>query len=642
MKQNSRYTTFRFFLCALLALVSVYGYSQDTRTLDGSGNNTLNASKGASGTILNNITKVDFADGYSMPSAPDRENPRVISNLLFAQEEIMNNKALLSDYNWVFGLFIDHEIHLIKNADASDLSENLDITPPADDEFFLPNEKILMTRSRYAESTGTEEGNPRRYVNENTAFLDGSAIYGVDEERANWLRSHVDGKLKVSENNLLPWNTTDGKFNSPVDVSAPFMKDETHKLVKYYVAGDTRANKTPLLIGLHTLFVREHNRNCDIIKNNRPDWNDEEIYQHAKRITSGILQSIVYNEWLPAQGISIPPYQGYNELIDPSISNIFSAAAFDMGATFINSNVIRMNNNGDEILGSLSYRDGYYNPDAVWLSGGIEPFLKGMGTQLQQEADCKMIDDIRNFRLGEPGEGGMDIAAININRGRDRGISDYNTVRQDLGLPAINQFSDICADPTVTAKMEQIYGNINNIDPYVGMLAEDHKNNATYGELGITILARQFRMIRDGDRFFYLNDPLLSNSEKEQITNTKLYHVISRNTDIELMQENVFLAMLHENIPNGPDLERLQLNAAIFPNPIINGETNIKVYTERDSELSLQLFDNMGRLIRSATVEITKGDNIIPVNYFNDLPKGAYNFKLENDIGIFTVVKAIK
>jgi hypothetical protein len=640
MMQIDRNTGLKISSLLLCFLLAFSIEAQEVRNLDGFGNNRLDPELGAAGTMLKTLTTVDFTDGYAMPAGVDRENPRKISNYLFEQTDIINDSRSLSDYNWVFGQFIDHDLTLVENAHPSESSETLVIVPPSDDKFFSPGERIFMMRSKVAEGTGTDVNNPRRFVNEITSFLDGSSIYGSDESRALWLRTLTDGKLKMSSNGNLPWNTVDGEFNSPIDPSAPKMADDVGRNIKLFVAGDVRANENPLLIAMHTLFVREHNRNCEVLKLENPNWDDEQLYQQAKRLTVAILQSIVYNEWLPAQGIKVPAYVGYNEALDPTVSNAFSAAAFRMGHTLINSNIIRLDNRGESTFGNISLRDAFFNPTTINLSGGIDPFLKGMGTQIQQELDCKIIDDVRNFLFGAPGQGGLDLAAININRGRERGLPDYNTMRADFGLPKVKTFEDICSDVEVAERMRHIFETVDNIDPWVGMLAEDHMTNAIYGELSMTVIERQFRVIRDGDRFYYENDPALTDKEKEEISNTIFHDLIARNTGITLMQENVFTAMPHESIPNGPQLETLQLSAAIFPNPV-EQDSRIKIYSERSGAVNITMYDNYGRLILSQDVDILKGDNIIPAYYFKDLPKGAYNIKIENDLGIFTVVRAI-
>ena len=129
-----------------------------------------------------------------------------------------------------------------------------------------------------------------------------------------------------------------------------------------------------------------------------------------------------------------------------------------------------------------------------------------MGTQVQQELDCKVIDDVRNFLFGIPGAGGLDLASINIARGRERGLPDYNTIRSDFGLPKVSSFVDICEDNEVNQLLEELYESVDNVDPWVGLLAEDHMSNTIFGETVMNIVEKQFRALRDGDRFYFEND----------------------------------------------------------------------------------------------------------------------------------------
>ena len=313
-----------------------------------------------------------------------------------------------------------------------------------------------MARSQAAEGTGVTS--PREHVNNITAFLDLSNVYGSDEYRANWLRSFEDGKLKVGAGNMLPWNTLDGNFNGNIDPNAPHMADDTRSLIKMYVAGDVRANENPLLIAYHTLFVREHNRLCDVEKDKHPGWNDERVYQRARKKLIAYYQKIIFSDWLPSLGVNLPTYSGYKENVNPQIYNEFSTAAFRMGHTLINSTLIRMDNDGEEIKsGNISLRDAFFNPLVVEYAGGIDSYFKGMATQVQQEFDCKVIDDVRNFLFGAPGAGGLDLASININRGRERGLSDYNTLRASLGMHRLNSFSELTEDAEGAGEMENLF-----------------------------------------------------------------------------------------------------------------------------------------------------------------------------------------
>ena len=639
MSKYLYYLTYRhLFVLLTLSLLSVDMQSQSTRSIDGFGNNEANPHWGAVGDMQPRFSPADYADGISQPKLGaefGRENPRVISNLLFAQEEGIASDLLLSDYTWVFGQFVDHDIILTEG--SHELLEN--IVVPEDDEFFQSGSIIRMTRSEAAPGTGLSLDNPRQHRNNITAFLDLSQVYGSDEYRADWLRSKVDGKLKTSAGDMLPWNTTTGEFNSNVDPDAPFMADDTHSLFKMFVAGDVRANENPLLIAFHTLFVREHNRLCDVIKEKHPGWNDQRLYNAARNKLIAYYQWIIYSEWLPALGVELPTYNGYQPNVNPQIFNEFSTAAFRMGHTLINSTILRMDNNGEETKeGNLTLRDAFFNPYVMEFAGGVDAYFKGMATQVQQEFDCKVIDDVRNFLFGFPGGGGLDLAAININRGRERGIADYNTIRTSLGLPMISSFEELTGNSEDAELMESVYGSIDNVDAWVGMLAEPHVEGSLFGNLVTTMMERQFQALREGDRFYFENMEF-SQEEMEDITAVSMRDILMRNTSISIMQDNVFKAIPHEEIEGGPELVPFPLDAAIYPNPVI-GSLQMKIYGSRDETLTVSVVDYMGRMVSKTQHHIYEGNNTVLIE-LEDCPRGYYNVVLDTEFRR-NVLKMIK
>lgn len=311
-----------------------------------------------------------------------------------------------------------------------------------------------------------------------------------------------------------------------------------------FVAGDVRANENPLLLILHLLFVREHNRQCDLLMVQHPDWNDEQLYQHARKIVGGLIQSITYDEWLPTMGVPIAEYTGYDPAVNPQLANVFTAAAFRVGHTLLNGNIRRLSSSGEVIPeGNQTLREAFFNFQA--FDGiGIDPYLRGMAEQTQQRMDSRVVDDVRNFLFGPPGAGGLDLAAINIARGRDRGLNSYNNIRQAYGLPVLFNFTQINPDPEVYNVLEDLYDNdINKIDPWPAMLAERSMTGSIFGPTIQRIMSDQFTKLRDGDRFFFLNDPVLSEAEKQMISAMTFRDVIMYNSGIDLMQDNVFEAM---------------------------------------------------------------------------------------------------
>ncbi len=619
---------------ALCATVLVH--AQENRSYDGTDNNVANPEWGAADTHFRTFTTVDYTDGISQPAALDRANPRTVSNALGSQEAFMPNELGLSDFIWGWGQFIDHDINL--NDDAP--LEPFDIDVPSCDPMFDPmcvgDKQIRMFRSKNDETTGTSTANPRRHINDITSYIDGSGVYGSDEVRADWLRSNVDGKLKVSANNALPYNTIDGEFDSAIDPTTPFMVLDGPEIpVKFFVGGDIRINEQPGLMCFHTLMVLEHNSQCDILKAANPGWTDEELYQRARKIVGGLIQAVTYEEFLPKIGVTLPAFSAYNPNLDASITNVFSAAGYRFGHTMVNGRLIRFEENGDDFeFGAIDLRDGFFNPDILRTEGGIAPFLRGMAAQKHQLVDPLIMNDLRNFLFGPPGSGGIDLLATNFARARERGITDYNTIRQEFGLSALTSLADLTSDPLLQSKLATVYTDINDIDPWIGFMSEDHLEDAIIGEGLNALFVMQFGGLRDGDRYYYENDPAFTAEEKAAIKKTKLSEIILRNTTIEVLQEDVFTAVPREelDVEFYPFSGVMNMNLKAYPNPV-QKYFNIQIEARRPSTATLTIYNANGVTVQSRKINILPGVTDHAFELSDALASGLYVISLDSDSG---------
>lgn len=372
--------------------------------------------------------------------------------------------------------------------------------------------------------------NPRQQVTQISTFLDGSMIYGSDLTRANALRTFQGGLLKTSEGNLPPLNTA-GLANAN---DAHLYPDN-----ELFLAGDIRANENLELTSIHALFVREHNQLASAIAAADRRLNDEQIYQRARRLVIAEVQVITYREFLPALlgPNALRPYLGYNPEVNPGLATEFSTAAFRIGHTLINDDVEFLDNEGEEIRDGLPLAYAFFNP-APLKEVGPDPLLKYLATDNAQEVDTQLVDGLRDFLFGPPGAGGLDLAALNIQRGRDHGLADYNTVRLTYGLPAVTDVSGITSDPDLQASLVELYGLGQSFDLWVAGLAEDHLPGSSVGPTFQRIIAQQFERVRDGDRFWY--ERVFSGRQLVALQATRLSDVIRRNTTITKIQDNVF------------------------------------------------------------------------------------------------------
>jgi len=493
-----------------------------TRSIDGSGNNLDNPDMNATHTHLRRYLPAEYSDEVSNLAGASRPGAREVSNAMAAQDVSKPNGLQVSDFLWQWGQFLDHDIDL---TDGTDPTESADILIPAGDLYFDPDgtgtQVMAVNRSIYDKSTGTNIGNPRQQLNEITGWIDASNVYGSDLERANALRTNDGtGRLRTTADNLLPFNT-DGLANAGGSSDALFL------------AGDVRANEQVGLTAMHTLFVREHNRLAAQIADRDPSLDGEQIYQQARRLVGSLMQVVTYREFLPVLlgPNSIGGYQGYNPNLDASIMNAFSAASYRMGHSLLSPQLLRLDANGNEVAaGHLPLRDAFFRPDQL-STQGIDSLLRGLANQICQDLDVYVVDDVRNFLFGDPGEGGFDLASLNIQRGRDHGLPGYNEARLALGLPRVESFADISSDQEIQRRLASVYDSVDDMDLWVGGLAEDQLPGAMVGQLIFRMVKLQFEALRDGDRLWYQRS--LDDEERRMVENTTLADIIRRNTDID-------------------------------------------------------------------------------------------------------------
>ena len=101
-----------------------------------------------------------------------------------------------------------------------------------------------------------------------------------------------------------------------------------------------------------------------------------------------------------------------------------------------------------------------------------------------------------------------DLAAINIQRGRERGLPGYNIFRSFCGLQKATSFDQFKGEiPSADVeKMAQIYQNPDDVDLFVGGLLENHEGTGALGPTFACLIAEQFQRLRSGDRFWYENN----------------------------------------------------------------------------------------------------------------------------------------
>ncbi|XP_063305699.1 myeloperoxidase-like isoform X3 [Pelobates fuscus] len=542
------------------------------RTITGECNNRKYPSRGASNTGYIRLLPAEYEDGFSLPRGWTENKAfngfslplaRAVSNEIvqFPTESItLDKERALMFMQW--GQWTDHDLDLAATSPArltffksvdcetSCVRESpcFPLKIPANDPRIKNHtDCIPFFRSAPVCKMGSQV---REQINTLTAYMDGSQLYGSDAPTAEKLRNNTNqlGLMAINQNftdnglPFLPFDTVSEDVCITANVSAG---------IPCFIAGDPRVSEQPGLTSFHTLFVREHNRIASELHKLNPKWSGETLYQETRKIIGGILQKITYKDWLPLLLGSelpnvLPPYKSYNESEDSSVANVFTIA-FRMGHTLIQPFIYRL---------ADKYRP--YTPEpqtllhktffSTWRviqQGGIDPLLRGMMANRaklnrQNQPD---IDELRDHLFEIVQRIGLDLTALNMQRGRDHGLRGYNSWRRFCGLSApsnLKELTSVLNNKELAKKFMDLYGTPENIDIWVGGVAEPLVPGGRIGKLLTCLIGNQFRRGQQGDRFYYENPSVFNAAQRSAIEKVTLARIICDNTKINEVPLNVF------------------------------------------------------------------------------------------------------
>ena len=314
-------------------------------------------------------------------------------------------------------------------------------------------------------------------------------------------------------------------------------------LCHQYLAGDGRVNEQAGLITMHTLWAREHNRIAlsDALQNK--DCSSDTIFNTARHIVTSQIQKIMYEDYLPLilgrpfyNKMGFNDYNGYNKYVKPNIANAFASAAYRFGHSQVQPEFKRFDKNLVE-MPPLELVDMFFNT-SKYRETGTDAILRGLMNQPARKLDEFISSRLTNeLFANETGRSGMDLASLNLMRGRDHGIPPYFTWKQ-WAERACREKSNFRNDVTVDLFFE-VYGNLNTVDLFVGGLAEDSLPGGLVGSTFACIIANTLLALRDGDRFFYKNTDIFTNQQIQQIEKVNLANVICENVEEDFGEVNI-------------------------------------------------------------------------------------------------------
>ncbi|XP_013179276.1 PREDICTED: peroxidasin [Papilio xuthus] len=547
------------------------------RSIDGSCNNLAHPTWGSSLTGFRRILYPVYENGFSQPVGWNKNikyngyklpSSRLVSTTIITTKKITED-VQITHMVMQWGQWLDHDLdHSLPSVssqtwDGVDCKKTCDYAAPCFP-IDVPEGDPRITNRRCIDFIRTSSVcgsgmtsvlfgklQPREQINQLTSYIDASQVYGFEKAVADDLRDYSNdtGLLRVGatfpgKKPLLPTiglNSMDCKRNL----------EESNR--NCFVAGDVRANEQIGLAAMHTIWMREHNRVATQLKTVNPFWDGDKVYQEARKVVGSEIQHITYQHWLPLilgpEGYKqIGEYKGYDPKINPSVSNVFATAALRFGHSLINPILHRYDENFEPIpQGHLLLRNAFFSPWRLVDEGGVDPLLRGMFTT---PAKLKTPTQNLNSELTEQlfhtaHAVALDLAAINIHRGRDHALPPYTKWRDFCNMSEVNDFDDLAGEissKNVRDKLKELYGSVHNIDVWVGGILEDQVEGGKIGPLFSCILIEQFKRLRDGDRFWYENPTTFKKEQLAQIKETSLARILCDNGDnIDTIGENVFL-----------------------------------------------------------------------------------------------------
>ncbi len=491
------------------------------RTADGSWNNLENPREGSAGTRFMRNIPLEFVE----PETPESlltPNPRVVSLKLLSREGPMKQVPFL---NMLAAVWINFQNSDWISHGENDMDEMFEIPLAEDDParklFGQSVMRIPRTRRDATYGAAGNEPVPVTFINEVSQWWDGNQIYGSDQATQDRVRSHVDGKLLLTEDQHLPL--------------------DEHGIE---VTGFTR-NWWVGLSMLHTLFAQEHNSICDMLKASYPAWDDNRLFNVARLINAAVMAKIHTVEWTPAilpnpvlntalnanwYGIltqllrrgkdkkTVAPINIRNPEMGGVVGNPIDKHNQPYGLSQEFVEIYRLHSLLPEELVFHRHETGEELERAPFTAvrqAGSAKLTQRMPMSdlfysfgVQQPGQLVLNNYPRFFQeLSIPGNPLLDMGAIDIFRARERGVPRYNDFRRGLGLAPIQKLEDLTDDADVVRRIREVYGDgddaVEQLDLMIGTLSEGHRPTGFgFGETMFQIFIFAATRRLQADRFY--------------------------------------------------------------------------------------------------------------------------------------------
>jgi prostaglandin-endoperoxide synthase 2 len=329
--------------------------------------------------------------------------------------------------------------------------------------------------------------------NESNHEIDLCQIYGRNIEATNLLRSMHGGRLKSQvikgeeypEFLFAPREASQPAVFKPefeglfepafiTDVilrSAPEQQTDT-----FFAVGLEHGNSTIGNTVMNIVFVREHNRVADILAGENPEWEDEQIFQTTRNILIAVLLKLVVEEYIMHIGPFDFPIEAVPLIADEERWNRTNWCAVEFNLLYRwHSLVPETIGTGADALDASGFR----NNNQMVLERGIEAIM----TMCSKEPAGKIGLLNTPAFLVDKSPYGPSVEQVTVELMRKARLRSFNDYREAYGLSRMTAFSQLTSNTEVRQRLEALYGDIDKVEWYVGIFAEDYPDYMMMGEL---------------------------------------------------------------------------------------------------------------------------------------------------------------
>ncbi|CAN6969268.1 unnamed protein product [Brassica oleracea var. botrytis] len=483
------------------------------RTADGKFNDPFNEGVGSQYSFIGrNCPPVDQKTKLLKP------DPMVVATKLLARRKLIDTGK---QFNMIAASWIQFMIH--DWVDHLEETNQIELVAPKEvaNECPLSSFRFFKTKEVPTGFFEIKTGS----LNSRTPWWDSSAIYGSNSKAMDRVRTYKDGKLKLSEETGLLLQDQDGLA----------------------ISGDVR-NSWVGVSALQALFVKEHNAVCDALKKEYDDLEDEDLYRHARLVTSAVIAKIHTIDWTVELLKTDTLLAGMRTNWYGILGKKFKDSFGHVGSSILGGLVGMKKPQNHGVPYSITedftsvYRMHSLLPDQLELRDidvvpgtnkslplieevsfgkllgpkgeqtmshiGFTKLMVSMGHQASGALELMnypvwLRDLVPHDPNGYDRPDHIDLAALEIYRDRERNVARYNEFRRSMFMIPIKKWEDLTDDKEAIEALEDVYGgNVEELDLLVGLMAEKKIKGFAISETAFNIFVIMATRRLEADRFF--------------------------------------------------------------------------------------------------------------------------------------------